>query len=88
MEHRILTAGIDGHHRHLRLGHEVRSDPRLASRIHIPVRGGSMTDGIDTLLSVLKLDLLLFFREQARIDPRIFDELAALDRALEPRLEQ
>ena len=87
-EHRILTAGIDGHHRYLRLGHEVRSDPRLASRIHIPVRGGSMTDGIDTLLSVLKLDLLLFFREQARIDPRIFDELAALDRALEPRLEQ
>ena len=47
-----------------------------------------MTDGIDTLLSVLKLDLLLFFREQTRIDPRIFDELAALDGALEPRLEQ
>ena len=47
-----------------------------------------MTDGVDTLLPVLKLDLLLFLREQTRIDPWILHELAALDGALEPRLEQ
>ena len=47
-----------------------------------------MTDGIDALLPVLKLDLLLLLAEKARIDPWIFDEFAALDSAFEPGLEQ
>ena len=47
-----------------------------------------MTDGVNALLPVLKLELLLLLGEQARIDARILDELAVLHDACEARLEQ
>ena len=47
-----------------------------------------MTDGVDALLPVLKLQLLLLFGEQAGVDPRVVGELPALDDTLEPGLEQ
>ena len=87
-EHRIVTAGVDGHHRHLRIGHEFGPDPRLTVRSHVPIRGRSMTDRIDVLFSVLKLELLFLPGEQTRIDSWILDEFAALHDACEPCLEQ
>ena len=47
-----------------------------------------MTDGMDALLPVLKLQLLLLLGEQTRIDPWILDEFAALDNSRELCLEQ
>ena len=88
IENGVLAAGIGGHHRHLGLGHEVGPDPRRAARRQFPVRGRAVADGMDALLPVLELELLLFFRQQARIDARILDELAALHHALDPGLEQ
>ena len=88
IENRVLAAGLDGHHRDLGSGHEVGPDPRCAPRLHLPVHSRAVTDGIDALLPVLELELLLLVRQQARIDARILDELAGLDHALEPRLEQ
>ena len=68
----------------------MNSDQIRAFRsvLYVPIRGGSMTDGIDALLPVLKLELLLLLGEQAQFDPRIFDELAAFDGAFELGLEQ
>ena len=88
VENRIVAADVHGHHRHFRVGHELRPDPRRAARPHVPVGGRSVADGVDALLPVLKLQLLLLFGEQARIDSRVVDELSALDDALEPGLEQ
>ena len=87
-KHRIVTTGVDRHHGHFRIGHELRPDARLVARPHLPVRGSSVTDGVDALLPVLKLELLLLFGEQARVDARILDEFAARHDALEPCLEQ
>ena len=80
--------GVDGHHRHLGLRHEVGPDACLATRSHLPACGGTMADGVDASFPVLKLEFPLFVREQARVDARILDELATLDRAFEPRFEQ
>ena len=80
-EDRVVAAGVHGHHRYFRLGHEVGPDPCLAARPHVPARGGAVTEGVDALLPVLELQLLFFLGEQARIDPWIVDELTALDDA-------
>ena len=84
----ILSAGVDGHHRHFGLGHEVGPDSRFAARLHLPARGGTMANGVDASFPVLKFELPLFVREQARVELRILDELASLHCAFEMRLEQ
>ena len=88
VENHILLTGIDGHHRHLGLGHEVGPDPRRSARPYLPVRGRAVADRVDALLPVLELELLFFFGQQARVDARILDKLTALDHAFDPRLEQ
>ena len=88
VENRIVAADVHGHHRDFGVGHELGPDPRRVARPHVPVGGRSVTDGIDALFPVLKLQLLLLFGEQAGIDPGVVDELSALDDTLEPGLEQ
>ena len=88
IEHRVVAVGIEGHLRHLGLGHKVGPDTGCPTRRHVPARGRAVAEGVDALFPVLKLELLLLLGQQARIDARILDELAALDHAFEPRLEQ
>ena len=87
-ENRIVATDIHGHHRHFRVRHELGPDPCRAARPHVPVSGRSMTDGIDALLPILKLELLLLVGQQTRIDAGIVDEFSVFDDALESSLEQ
>ena len=87
-EHRVVTAGVDGHHGHFGFRHELGPDLRRAARAHIPVGGCSVSNGVDSLFSVLKFKLLLLLGKEARLDPRILDQFAALYEAFEPRLEE
>ena len=68
----------------------MKSDqtPRRPARLHLPVGGRPVADGMDAPFPVLELEFLLFLRQQARVDARILDEFAALDHALDPGFEQ
>ena len=87
-EDTLFCARFDGDQRHFSLGHEVGPDPRCLATFQLPVYRSAVTNGVDSLLPVLKLELLLLLGEQTRIDSWIVDKLAALEHALQPCLEQ
>ena len=87
-EDTLFSERLDGDQRHFSLGHEVGPDPRWLATFELPVYRSAVTDGVDSLLPVLKLKLLLLLGEQTRIDSWVVDKLAAVDHTFQASLEQ
>ena len=83
-----VAPALGAYDRRLGSRQEIGPDASRCPGGHIPVDRRAMANGEDAAIAVLELQFTLLVVQQGGINARIVDDLAPLDQALEPDLEQ